>query len=127
MGTGLVWHSSMLSRAPTEGALQSRIAKSAEPGLRLRFPPFRSPTRTLRSWRVPVRIEENERGADCRPVLILNKLLILVDAQNYKDPGDAVSAHVLHTRGLRRVGFVSGRSDPSGFAGDLNHREIRPS
>lgn len=40
-------------------------------------------------------------GANCPLVLILNKLLVFIDAQNRKDAGIAVSTHVLHTRDFR--------------------------
>jgi hypothetical protein len=33
-------------------------------------------------------------------VLILNKLLIFIDAQNRRNAGNAVSTHVLHTHGI---------------------------
>ena len=37
------------------------------------------------------------RGADCLPVLILNKLLKMLDAQNYQNAGNAVLEYATRT------------------------------
>jgi len=45
-------------------------------------------------------------GAYSSPVLILNMLLKIRDAQNYQNAENAVSTHVLHTRNLRGISFI---------------------
>ena len=52
-------------------------------------------------------------GADSGGALILNKLLKILDAQNYQNAGNAVFTHVLHTRNLRRMGPGFGCFDPT--------------
>ena len=53
------------------------------------------------------------RGADCLPVLILNKLLKMLDAQNYQNAGNAIPTIADQRRRLlTELGF------PARFAGE---------
>src|SRR5208283_2461399 len=51
------------------------------------------------------------RGADCRFVLILNKLLKTLDAQNYQNAGNAVLKYTIRTRDFRPMDSALGRID----------------
>ena len=49
-------------------------------------------------------------GTDCLPVLILNKLLKMLDAQNYQNAGNAVLEYATSTRNFGRIAFALGSS-----------------
>src|SRR5208283_2269002 len=50
-------------------------------------------------------------GADCRFILILNKLLKTLDAQNYQNAGNAVLKYTIRTRDFRPMDSALGRID----------------
>ena len=54
-------------------------------------------------------LKEFLEGSDCRFMLILNKLLKILDAQNYQKAGNEVLEYATSTRDFRRLGFALGR------------------